>query len=186
MSISELEDKVGVYRGYFSRVYSTSIKKIGLDVLTATAKILGTTVDTLMDMDCEIVSADAVKLNDFLIKLAGNTCIDEAIWKRRDRDSLETILPRKRPDSSIGSWEPQQTYVIVTWEPFPDSPLGIIRVSFRQGENTDVTYDSERDNIPAITKSATRLYEMADENSKRPHMDPGAKELIDDFLNNRL
>lgn len=174
LSIFELEDRVGVYSGYFSRIYKDQKKKIGFDVLVNCAQVLGTTVDTLCDLDCVTLSPDAIMLNDFLIKLGNKTCQDELVWKKQEPDSLATVFLKKDGAS-----------VILTWEPFPDSKLGIIQVSVSMKGKTDVIYDSERDQIPAITRTAVNLYGFARDNEKRPHMDEKAIQFMQEFLENK-
>ena len=171
ISISDLENQVGVPRGYFSRIYKDQKKKLGFDVLVACSQILGVTVDTLCDLDCVTVSPDAVMLNDFLIKLGNKTCQDELVWSKRGHDSLATVFVKKSGAT-----------VSLAWNPSPDSESGIIQVLVTIKEQTEVIYDSGRDQIPAITRSAISLYHFAQENVKRPHMDEKAIQFMREFL----
>lgn len=87
--MGDLENKVGVSTGYFSRqIKEGSTANPGVEVLAAAAEIMGVSLDALISHDYAVLSASERYVMDFLDRLTQRTSTLDIIWGRELMDSL--------------------------------------------------------------------------------------------------
>lgn len=92
--IGELEASVGVSPGYISRTSKEPNTKPGVDFVVNVAKELGTSIDTLLNVNMTELTPTEQYLLSFLEKLKKDTIDDKLIWNTESADSLN----RQEPD----------------------------------------------------------------------------------------
>lgn len=112
--IGELEAEAGVSTGYISRTSKDDNTKPGIDFVINVAEALGTSVDTLINVNMAELTPTELYLVSFLEKLKKDTVADKLGWNRESAD----ILNRLEPDING----------------YADHPLFSFETFFEQGE----------------------------------------------------
>ena len=86
--IGELETEAGVSPGYISRSSKDGSAKPGIDFVVKAAEALGTSVDTLINVDMTSLTPTELYLISFLEKLKKDTAADKLEWNRESADFL--------------------------------------------------------------------------------------------------
>lgn len=156
IQLGELESRVGLSPGYFSRA-----KRCGIEKVNEIAIILGTTMETLID---EPHTGNIRKLHDFFVKLTVETYSGKRWWYT----SHDGYHCNFAPGSSIIIWEEKE---------------GRFCVDIVVNEERSKLYRSEgNEGILYLDKAVSGMYESALNYTNGPQIAPHVKRLIDNFL----
>ena len=91
IKIGELEEYAGVSPGYISRASKEGGSKPGIDFIMKAARKLDVTLDTLLYVNLNTLSANENYLIKFLQKLVSDTVHDRLNWKREKAEQLNRM-----------------------------------------------------------------------------------------------
>ena len=92
MKANELEQAIGVYSGYISRLKSEENKLPGLDVIWKMAKALGVSLDRLIEGSFEKSQENLAYMEQFVQELFAQTMDKTLDWKPVHQKALEEVL----------------------------------------------------------------------------------------------
>ena len=158
IQLGALEAEVGLSPGYFSRA-----KRCGIEKVSEIAKILGTTMETLLD---EPHTRNARRLHDFFVKITTETYSGKRWWYT----SHDGYHCNFAPGSSIIIWEEKEDRFCV---------------DIVVNEERSKLYRSEgNEGILYLDKAVKTLHEVAIKYTSGPQISPYVKKVIDNFCGN--
>lgn len=93
MKLGELEDKVGVSPGYFSRLSGKDVKNSAIDVLVKLSDTLDVTLDLLLTVDLESRTPTERLVLSFIQRLSSATAQDNLAWRIFSENDLLPSYP---------------------------------------------------------------------------------------------
>lgn len=89
MKIGDVENKVGVSAGYFSRLSKEDNQAIpSLETICNIADLLNVSIDALLYLDLNEMGAQDKLVSDFILRLIDQTTSGKLLWTRGDKNTV--------------------------------------------------------------------------------------------------
>lgn len=139
LKLGDMERQAGVSTGYISRLNKEDNSTIpGVDFVEAIARMLGVTVDALINYDYENLSPTEEYLITVIEKMTAQTRYSERLWERMSDRSLraEMLDEEGHPVCPMFSWDTEKKKAMYV-SAFDTSDVRIIGTCFRSQMNED-------------------------------------------------